>query len=230
MRDFPTPLPERMRGLPVDRRGYPVPKFVEWIDGEPDFRVMSGEHLSRAIKFNECWICGHRLGRHKTFVIGPMCVCNRISAEPPSHTECAEFAAMACPFLTLPKATRRDAKLPEGVLPPPGEMIPRNPGVTCLWTTPTYKLKQVGRGVLFEIGEPERLAFFAKARPATRQEVDESIRTGLPILERSAEQEGPYAVAELAKAVEAMWKRVDLALPADLPDIDLPELMKEAGS
>lgn len=30
-----------------------------------------------------------------TFVVGPMCELNRISGEPPSHRECAEFSA-AC--------------------------------------------------------------------------------------------------------------------------------------
>lgn len=46
-----TPLrPERMLGLPRDQRGYPVPWFVEWIDGAPDFRVTSRERMAKAVR------------------------------------------------------------------------------------------------------------------------------------------------------------------------------------
>jgi hypothetical protein len=38
-----TELPLRMRGLPLDERGYPVPWFVAWIDGKPEFRCRYGE-------------------------------------------------------------------------------------------------------------------------------------------------------------------------------------------
>ena len=32
------PMPSRIAALPVDERGYPVPWFVAWIDGKPEFR------------------------------------------------------------------------------------------------------------------------------------------------------------------------------------------------
>src|SRR5215467_3774641 len=94
------PLPKRMLALPIDGRGYPVPWFVAWIRGEPDFRVIKPGGAEIAYHRNLCWLCGQRLGTYKTFVIGPMCTLNRVSAEPPSHRDCAEFAAKACPFLT----------------------------------------------------------------------------------------------------------------------------------
>ena len=62
MREFASPLPDRMKALPVDKRGYPVPKFVEWIDGEPDFRVVSPSHMARCFRHHRCWICGEPLG------------------------------------------------------------------------------------------------------------------------------------------------------------------------
>lgn len=93
-------LPPRIAKLPTDERGYPVPYFVEWIDGKPDFRVMSSKNLARAVKYRRCWICGEELGRFLCFTIGPMCGVNRISSEPPSHYDCARFAVSACPFLT----------------------------------------------------------------------------------------------------------------------------------
>ena len=33
-------LPARLHFLPVDERGYPVPWFVAWRDGKPEFRAM----------------------------------------------------------------------------------------------------------------------------------------------------------------------------------------------
>ena len=38
-KDLP-PLPRRFLGLPIDDRGYPVPWFVHWVDGKPDFRLV----------------------------------------------------------------------------------------------------------------------------------------------------------------------------------------------
>ncbi len=43
-------IPRRMRRLTLDEAGRPVPRFVQWIDGKPDFRVMSHEHMAAAIK------------------------------------------------------------------------------------------------------------------------------------------------------------------------------------
>jgi hypothetical protein len=106
------PLPPRMRALPISDKGYPVPAFVEWIDGKPDFRVMRADFRLKCVRNNLCWQCGERLSNRLAFVIGPMCAVNRVSSEPPSHRDCALFAASACPFLTLPHAQRREANLP----------------------------------------------------------------------------------------------------------------------
>ena len=67
-------LPERMKSLPVDHRGFPVPWFVAWVDGKPVFPAMDGDKLRQAIQFGKCWVCGKPLGRFKYWVIGPMCV------------------------------------------------------------------------------------------------------------------------------------------------------------
>src|SRR5262245_13722710 len=100
--DLP-PLPDYMKSLKLDHRGYPVPWFVDWINGKPDFRVVRPDGPGIAHRKHLCWVCGKsRHTRLAAFVIGPMCAVNRISAEPPSHLECATFAATACPFLTHP--------------------------------------------------------------------------------------------------------------------------------
>lgn len=203
----PATLPERMRHLPVSKTGWLVPAFVERINGEPDFRVMNPVHLRRCIKEHLCWVCGSRLGRFKTFVVGPMCAINRISSEPPSHKECARWSAKNCPFLTRPHMRRREDGLPDAVCPMGGIALPRNPGVMLLWTTTYFEVVSDGLGKggkVIEMGEPENLEWWAEGRMATEEEINESIRTGMPHLEELAAQQkgGMEALAEQVQLFE----------------------------
>lgn len=191
------PLPARMKRLAVDERGYPVPWFVAWVNGKPDFRVADTAKMFRARRFGHCWICGKLDGAVKTFVIGPMCAVNRTTSEPPCHAGCAEYAAMACPFLTLPKTRRRDANLPENISDPAGMMIERNPGVTCLWTTNRWRIFDCGNGLLYRLGDPTQVIFYKEKRRASRAEVLASIDSGMPILRRVAQEDGAKAVVHL---------------------------------
>ena len=68
-----------------DERGYPVPKFVEWIDGKPDFRCVDGRWLTKTVQQKLCWLCGEKFGRHIAFVIGPMCAINFALFRPPAR-------------------------------------------------------------------------------------------------------------------------------------------------
>lgn len=197
-------LPPRMRKLPLDARGYPVPWFVAFIDGKPDFRVIRENGVPDAHNHRLCWLCGEKRGTYQAFVVGPMCGINRVSAEPPAHLECAEYAVRACPFLTRPLAERSKRDMPEHQAPA-GVMIERNPGVALLWVTKTYRpfrasAEAGGRaGVLFRLGDPTRVEFWAKGRRATRAEVDHSVATGIHLLEGPATAEGDEAVRELAR-------------------------------
>lgn len=203
------PLPERMMDLPIDKRGYVVPWFVEWIevDGErvPEFRAMSAVKLVRAVKEKACWVCGKRLGTYMAFVIGPMCGINRVSSEPPSHLECGQWSARNCPFMARPHMGRRELDAPE--LHSAGFMIRRNPGVMMLWVTRGYKTFQAN-GVLFKIGEPEHVEWWREGRAATRAEVEESVATGLPALIEAAHHPGEDVEANLREIEE---RRVILA-------------------
>lgn len=196
-------MPPRIKRLPVDKRGYPIPWFVDYVDGEPDFRVMDGRKLVRAVKESLCWICGQTLGSYKTFVIGPMCIVNRTSAEPPSHNDCAIFAAKACPFLTLPKAVRREANMPEAACEGAGIMIRRNPGVTALWTSKSYGTFRAHNGVLFRLHDPTDILWFSEGRTATKEEILHSIETGLPLLRVEAEKDGEEGITLLSQMVSA---------------------------
>lgn len=209
------PLPARLASAPIDARGYPVPWFVEWIDGKPDHRVMSAAKLPIALRDGLCWICGQRLGVFKTFTIGPMSSITRSISEPPSHIECARFAVQACPFLTRPHAQRREAGLPD-VREQAGIPILRNPGAVCIWTTRKFTAyqTQIGNaGTLIELGDPEHTEWYAEGRAATRAEVDASIASGLPLLVEQAKRHGTDGLAYLARCVAQATRLLDGALP-----------------
>ncbi len=206
----------RIAALARDRHGYPVPWFVAVINGKPDFRVIRPGGIETALRLKLCWVCGCPFLRQedRAFVIGPMCAVNRVSAEPPSHRDCAVYSATHCPFLTTPQMTRRDRHIPEGAVVPAGVSIPRNPGVALVWMTgyKSWSTFSDGRGgTLFNIGEPRQALWFAHGREANRAEVLASIDSGLPILREMAVSEGPDAVVEL----DAMHSRALVHIPAE---------------
>jgi hypothetical protein len=221
-------MPARIARLPRDHRGFPVPWFVQWFSigdygepgtptdfgvGAPDFRVVDTRKLHHAIRFPSCWVCGEPMGQHRVFIIGPMCAINRVISEPPSHRECAEFSARACPFLSQPRMRRNEVDLPPGGVEPGGIAIRRNPGVICLWETRDYKptMARAGNeGVLFRLGEPTRVDWWSRGRPATRDEVLASIESGLPALERECTSMDDHAM------LHRMRMRMVPLLPADV--------------
>ena len=103
--------------------------------------------------------------------------------------------------------------MPDDVRDPAGNGIKRNPGAVCIWVTKRHRLFQVGNGVLFDIGQPESLRWFAEGRPATRAEVDESIATGLPLLIAEARKGGDGEMAELNRRVAMVTALLDDVLP-----------------
>jgi len=149
-----------------------------------------------------------------TFVIGPMCGINRNSAEPPSHHECAQWSARNCPFLSNAKRTRREDDVIDNaslVRDSAGVALARNPGVTLLWTTKAYRpFRDGNRGILFSIGDPESIEFYANGRSATRVEIDASVASGLPLLMDAAKAGGAADV----HAMEEMNRKFQMLLPA----------------
>jgi hypothetical protein len=198
-------MPIRMMDLPIDpERGYPVPWFVDWIDGKPEFRLMSGEKWRRAIKQSLCWICGKRLGAYLVFVLGPMCGITRTTSEPPNHLTCARWAAQFCPFLSRPHMVRRgEEELAEqGAASMGGIGLSRNPGVALLWTARSFQVfRPEGGGMLITVGDAEYWEWWCEGRKATRQEVEHSIDTGLPYLEEEARKQ-PGAMEDMHRRVQ----------------------------
>lgn len=172
-------MPRRIAALPLTDNGYPVLYFADTVNGKPDLRIMDRRKKNRCISEKRCWLCGQPLGRNLVFVIGPMCCITRTSSEPPSHYDCAIYAVKACPFLTRPRAHRREGDLPsEKVMP--GFGIARNPGVTAVWITRSYRTFHGGE--LIEVGAPEKVEWWAEGRQATYPEVTKSIEDGAPLL------------------------------------------------
>jgi hypothetical protein len=182
--------PARIRRLPVDDRGYPVPWFVAWVGGKPEFRAMDPKKFVLAVREHRCWVCGHVLGVYLVFVVGPMCGINRTTSEPPSHLECAQWSVRNCPFMSRPQMVRREDELTRSCeANVAGDMIKRNPGVTLLWVCNDY-------GV-FDDGQGRPLLRMARA------EVLESVESGLPILRQAAEKDGNGALRHLQQLTDA---------------------------
>jgi hypothetical protein len=198
-------MPERIRALPRDPRGYPIPFFVQWFDGRPDFRVMSPERYQAAVTRNCCWTCGQKLGRNLAFVGGPLVAAQQASAEPSSHLECAIFAAKACPFLAFPKAKRREAAMPKEVANLPGIQIAENPGVTAVYVTRSAQLMDQ----MFRLGAPERVYWFHAGREAT---VDEVVAARNQAIERFLNEAG--RTVQAIRHADILSKRLASLLPA----------------
>ncbi len=179
-------MPPRVAALPRDARGYPVPWFVHWENGVPYFRIIGMGKMAEAVRFERCWVCGQPRGRNFSFVIGPMCAINRTSGEPPCHLDCATFAAKACPFLTHPKMRRNTKDIPGERFTSPTHHD-RNPGAAGVWSTRSFKvIRGLAGEALFEMGPPSEVSWWSEGRPATREEIVESMKSGLVLLEGMA--------------------------------------------
>jgi len=206
-------MPESVKKLKVDARGYPIPFFVDYLpDGTPEFRAADPKKLIACVKKSLCWVCGEPLNRSRlgfkatiAFTIGPMCAVNRISSEPPQHPECAEWSARNCPFLARPHMRRREdelinAKQFEDEDVQRGHAILRNPGVALVWYCAGFAIQPTKGGPLFQVGPLTRKpTWWAEGRQATREEVLRSIDSGFPHLFAACQHE---ATEQLRTAAE----------------------------
>lgn len=143
-------VPARIKKLPVDSTGNPVPWFVAWIHGVPDFGVIGEDKVREAIRFKRCWTCGETLGTKVCFVLNPEGVVEKTTIEPPMHRDCSVYAAQ---------------NLYEG---------PR-----VVWTTTGYTLSIETTGVLFCLGEPHEVWWFGDGRKLTRAEASRALEIAI---------------------------------------------------
>jgi len=105
---FQLEIPKELSHLKIDSRGYPIPYFVSYINGKPEFRFIQPERIMMIIERKVCHICGKPLPKDFCyFISGPMGLQNRISTDAGMHRVCAEFSLIACPHLFFQKSERR---------------------------------------------------------------------------------------------------------------------------
>jgi hypothetical protein len=207
-------MPVRVAVLPRTKEGYPIPWFVPLQpDGTRDLRFMGDVEWQSAVKDRRCWVCGQVLGKWLTFTIGPMCVINRITAEPPSHRDCAEYSAQVCPFLTKPAMVRRPRHELEAVLTQPaGVHSETNPGIAVTWTTTRFELFRVKPsdapgakpGWLIEIGPAAEVKWWRNGMPCSTDDADAALSSGYDQLLKVAEEQDAEEVDPGRAAADKM--------------------------
>lgn len=186
--DLP-PMPVNIKRLRV-ANSIPVPFFVAWVHGKPDFRLVDPIKLGACVSRKLCWICGIPLeGEANTFISGPMLAITRTSSEPPSHKECAVFAVKACPFLATPGKQYRVSNMPEGVHDTPGQMVKHNPGVALVWMSKFYAIP-MEKGFLFHVLDPIEAMAYREGREATKDEIREAMEISFPLAQKAAQEQG----------------------------------------
>jgi hypothetical protein len=233
------PMPPQIAALPV-ARGYPIPFFVPWVNGAPEFRAADARKRAWCVKHRACWVCGTKLPAAEdfAFLVGPMCAVNFTTAEPPMHPECAEWSARACPFVVRPHMDRRrNDDLAVKTHSPGGHMIERNPGAVVLWLTTTYREVPDGMGgTIMQMGAPSAVRCFAEGRAATVDEVRRSIATGIHHLWAMAEQDDvknrrrPYGCYPAADELRRRLRDAYALLGAGEPDAAVLRLPAAAGA
>lgn len=109
-------IPPFLSHLRVDDRGYPVPFFVPWKDGIPQFLYMDQKKQELSMERNLCHICGKKLNKDYAYVItGPVGLMNRVVSDPPMHRECAEFSLAVCPHMLYHRAERKTDEAPASI-------------------------------------------------------------------------------------------------------------------
>lgn len=104
------PVPDLMRYLPRDTRGYPIPVMVQRdSQGKPHFTVNDENLRRQCIKEDLCSICGNKLLRGRWFIGGPLSAFhpNGSYLDPPLHKECAHYALQVCPWLAVQRYNSR---------------------------------------------------------------------------------------------------------------------------
>jgi hypothetical protein len=99
------PLPEKMKGLPKDPRGYPIPFTVlRDISGKPHFQIQDDRLAQYVIIKQKCSICGHDLGTDMWMAGSPLAAFHPDGGfiDSPVHYECGAYALQVCPFLAVP--------------------------------------------------------------------------------------------------------------------------------
>lgn len=105
------PLPERMRGLPKDPRGYPIPSnILKDENGVYHFIINDENKRQEQIRLQHCSICDRPLDGEFWFIGGPLSALHPEGAyvDTAQHYECVTYALQVCPYLATRPYKRPD--------------------------------------------------------------------------------------------------------------------------
>lgn len=190
---FPS-LPVRMRTLPRDDAGLPIPYLLTLIDGRAEMSRADHAKAAACHAQQRCWLCGDKLGKYTAFMTEALAAVTRISRTPPAHQDCAKYAAQA------------------GLLQAPGV------NVSLVWVSRSHGVRVSHGAQLFILGDAEQTFWYSDGRLATRDEVQRSMEVGLPSLYAVAQEGGNEAVMgldlQVARATRQFPPHAALATPA----------------
>lgn len=166
-----TEIPKQIAALPVDKRGLPIPFFVQWYrgsfrtsagNGEPDHRLADPDKKVRCAERKLCWICGEPLGYWIAFVGSKQSIDQRLFGDGAMHVECAEFSMRACPHLSHPQAKRRDND--ERKTTAVGKREMHNPGTFGMYVTRSFDTQYSDGDILFKPAPPKKVRWFQEGQ------------------------------------------------------------------
>lgn len=200
------PIPWRMRNLPLDSRGYPVPVVVlRDKNGKPLFVVNDGEKQIECAKRKLCAICGERLTKELWFCGGSLAAFHPRGAylDPPMHHECMRYALQVCPYLASP---HRTAYVSEATIERiqdrvSGPRLVHDPTVTHERPDPIVAVMSFGQSILID---------------PRSQFVDRRLRAIKPLR--------PYHAVEFWRHGEQLRFEHGMEAIANLPSLDLAAL------
>ncbi|RYC66309.1 hypothetical protein [Spirosoma sordidisoli] len=104
-------IPERMKALPRDRRGFPVPHIVlRDAQGVPRFQINNDTVVEACIAGGLCTICGQSMPADDQWLVGgPLSAFHPqgMYIDAPTHYDCLHYALQVCPYLAVSKYMRR---------------------------------------------------------------------------------------------------------------------------
>jgi hypothetical protein len=101
------PIPDKMKFLPKDKRGYPIPVIImRGDDGRPLFAANNSALVVKLAAQCRCAICGTKMPPDDIwFGGGPLSAFHPLGAyrDGPMHFDCLHYAMQVCPYLALPQ-------------------------------------------------------------------------------------------------------------------------------
>lgn len=103
------PIPERMKELSLDPRGFPVPFIIFRNNGKYYFQINDESRVSQAIDQDLCAICGQKMNGDTWLVGGPQSAFHPYGCyiDTCTHKECLTYALQVCPYLAAPNYKKR---------------------------------------------------------------------------------------------------------------------------